>query len=497
MTITCPADAGIKSHIVLLFSSHYYRSPRRLQNMILAVGLETPASIVKGISMNHSLESSSSDDDDDDGDSLSSNEGEHSTARVRVAASASDHKFSVKGNKIEESGLDSKTKGGDRYSKRAGWVIHDKDHSMREAECENENRAEKDKLMTSGRKRSSSSSSSQVSDGYIDSISSRNSNQQNSRSGEIIEQNHTGSLSDDSSVAHRPPNYQLDTSYCASISHSGCINTAAWLNCPWRLSLAQTGDNSDIDNFVISSSQSSNAATSSYKHNSGKYARAIPSEEFPTQLLTSSDDRLVKFWDVRNSIGSVSPIECSATVCPFSADIQNTNPSDVMEWRRQWKRGRKLPGTVTHLATVNTGHSCNVFHVTPIPNRPGKIASCAADGCLHLSDIEMQSTSSPAVISPTIIISPEYDDTNPRFETWGSRKMCFSHHFMDSNTGLLCSQKGLQLFDLRLSPQSQSSRNLLNGVSEGCKSCAIFSKNETTLDDIGVDSAYVFGTYYL
>ena len=115
----------------------------------------------------------------------------------------------------------------------------------------------------------------------------------------------------------------------------------------------------NIDNFVISSSQSSNAAASSDTNNSGKRARAIPSDEFPTQLLTSSDDILVKFWDVRNSIGSVSPIECSATVCPFSADIQNVNPSDVTECRRQWKRGRKLPGTVTHLATLNTGHSCN------------------------------------------------------------------------------------------------------------------------------------------
>ena len=41
-------------------------NPRRLQNMILSVGLETPASIVKGITMSNSLDSLSLDGDEDD-----------------------------------------------------------------------------------------------------------------------------------------------------------------------------------------------------------------------------------------------------------------------------------------------------------------------------------------------------------------------------------------------------------------------------------------------
>jgi len=48
-----------------------------------------------------------------------------------------------------------------------------------------------------------------------------------------------------------------------------------------------------------------------------------------------------------------------------------------------------------------------------------------------------------------------------------------------------------------LPSQSQSSRNLLSSMPDGCKSCAVFSRSEAQLEDTSVESAYVFagGSY--
>ena len=64
-------------------------------------------------------------------------------------------------------------------------------------------------------------------------------------------------------------------------------------------------------------------------------------------------------------------------------------------------------------------------------------------------------------------------------------QMCFSHHMLDENTGLLCSESGLYRFDIRVPRSSQSSEPLLGH--DLCKSCAVYSATEAE------SSAYVFG----
>lgn len=239
-----------------------------------------------------------------------------------------------------------------------------------------------------------------------------------------------------------------------SIRHGGCINTAAWLDCGWKIS--SPGRN------------------------------AVVSEECPTQLVTSGDDLCVKFWDVSQAMGMNSPLAGgSDTLCPYSAPEPLL---DVNELRSKWQRyyegtNSKLPaGTVIPLATINTGHMNNVFHATPLRGQPGKVATCAADGFLRLADLHSDHS--------TVVISPEYDD---RSDLMFRPAMCFSHHFLSQNTGLLCSERGLRRFDLRVPPREQSTRSLLVGSLKGCKACAVWSasKSSTSLDE--GDSAYVFG----
>lgn len=326
-----------------------------------------------------------------------------------------------------------------------------------------------------------------------------------------------------------------------SMKHGGCINTACWLDVDWRISTVSHEDSGNDyflrdGGFITSSSFSSNSeyyfppSRSSRKSDYGKYVSPTSSTEFPTQICTSGDDHLVKFWDVAASMGSISPLpDGSATVTPFSSPWQPTKASSelVSRWKNHGDgyfsssdeeqstrhHQRHLPGIVHPLLTLTTGHRGNVFHVTPIPFSPGKIATCAADGFLRLTDVEVHSTPSSPLVnraransttstssntggdSSAVIISPEYSSENGESESafrfLQSEKMCFSHTFLNANEGLVCSERGLLHFDLRLPARSQKRGSLIEELRKTCKSCAPWRLGEDN-DEYQLESAYVF-----
>ncbi len=298
-----------------------------------------------------------------------------------------------------------------------------------------------------------------------------------------------------------------------SLRHGGCINTAAWLTsgCGWRLSTRNGDESSDIC--------------------------AVETEELPSQLVTSGDDRLLKVWDVSEAMGSVSPLAGgTATFTPFSSYRANDKIYHCREkWQSIYDSRRnssdnivneyRPPGTVRLLATVSTGHRGNVFHVTPLKGRRGTFATCGADGFLRLVDVERASSGERGARnrdnggnSSTAVIHPMYDqntESNPHlfdpenplaYFLRNSSGMCFSHTMLDdSNVGLLCSEKGLIRFDFRLSPREQCTRSLLPQtiMSFGsrvrsllaCKACAVLRTDSGVVTDNITDggSTYVFG----
>jgi len=296
-----------------------------------------------------------------------------------------------------------------------------------------------------------------------------------------------------------------------SMRHGGCVNTAAWLTCPWRLSFANHDNNTLHGGLIVSSSHSANSAGAfSFEQEEGNgddnedplpasRSTVIPlnTRECTTQLITSGDDRVVKFWDVSNAMGGISPYPGGpSTACPFvhSSRIYTT-PSDIVKkWKKRNKRGDPIPGTCTPLATLETGHRGNVFHATPLFYQPGKVATCAADGYMRLCDVESGSNAS----SSTVVVSPDLDEDGldmPLGYLRARGGMCFSHHFLDANNGLLCTEHGLKRFDLRLSPREQPSGSVLDGQYSSCKSCAIWSAGGAAgVSNEGdcFDSAYVF-----
>jgi hypothetical protein len=162
------------------------------------------------------------------------------------------------------------------------------------------------------------------------------------------------------------------------------------------------------------------------------------------------------------------------TVCPFSSGVPLEPPIDA--WKDfHSKSAVALSGSVVPLAAVYTRHRGNVFHVTPLDHEPGKVVTCGADGFLRCSDVTSQTS--------TIIISPEYGDAADSSSLRPG--MCFSHHFVDAHTGLLCSERGLRRFDIRVNPREQQVRSVLS--SDSCKACAVWSKGSE-------ESAYVFST---
>ena len=65
-----------------------------------------------------------------------------------------------------------------------------------------------------------------------------------------------------------------------------------------------------------------------------------------------------------------------------------------------------------------------------------------------------------------------------------SRTMCFSHCFFNNNVGLVCSERGLLHFDLRLPARSQRRASLVSELKRTCKACFPWQT--------GGESAYVF-----
>jgi hypothetical protein len=327
------------------------------------------------------------------------------------------------------------------------------------------------------------------------------------------------SSSEEESVAPGSSGRNSAKNYFPSMRHGGCINTAAWLtsDCGWRLSTS----NRDAHSVV----------------------RAVETEEVPTQVVTSGDDRLLKVWDVSEAMGSTSPLAGgSATLTPFSSSSMATE--NLYEYRERWQsfydsrrknsddivdeygNDYRPQGTVRLLATVATGHRGNVFHVTPLKERPGTFATCGADGFLRLVDVERscpsgggshnnESNSSSAVIHPMYDHNSDgnphlFDPENPlAYFLRNSSGMCFSHTMLDgANVGLLCSEKGLLRFDFRLSPREQCTKSLLprTVMSSGsavrsllaCKACAVLRTGSDvgTVNASSGGSTYVFGTCF-
>ncbi|KAL7536894.1 hypothetical protein ACHAXR_007459 [Thalassiosira sp. AJA248-18] len=323
-----------------------------------------------------------------------------------------------------------------------------------------------------------------------------------------------------------------------SMKHDGCINTVSWLDCGWRISTVSHEDAHPYshyynDGFISSSSsyssnnyspQSSNYSTPPrQKPRHGGLVAPLEPTEYPTQLLTSGDDHTVKLWDVGQSMGSTSPLPGgSATINPFSSPRMPMRAcSELVDtWKNHGggyssstvgSHRRYLPGIVHPLVTLTTGHSGNVFHASPVPHSLGKIATCAADGYLRLMDVEVHSawnhtnnrgrsnstasSSSHTGDSSAVIISPEYQSENGESEPvfrFHNSLMCFSHHFLSANVGLVCSERGLLHFDLRLPARSQKRGSLVPELSTTCKSCFPWRLGCSDGDENELESAYVF-----
>jgi hypothetical protein len=155
-----------------------------------------------------------------------------------------------------------------------------------------------------------------------------------------------------------------------------------------------------------------------------------------------------------------------------------------------------------------------------VPGGLGKVATCGADGFLRLHDVAVQATSPNAASagrpsssssssndnnagmgeSSAIVVSPQSvegggSSSAPFFR---SASMCFSFHFLSSNVGLLCSERGLLHFDIRLPPRSQRNRSIVPELGGTCKACHPWRVGGGPLDDCDGDgdgeleSAYVF-----
>jgi hypothetical protein len=392
-------------------------NPNRMQNMILSVGPKTPASLCMSnhhlssniSSENHSDEERGSEVDDEEGD-VDTDQGEERAVTENQETRA----MNSQDIHIQEEIFDREDDEEDHENES------DKDHSQ------------------------NSMDGNSVED-------SSGENQHNFDDWEWRDSDYGSSDGEDDDIVMQ----RKIGHYVASMRHGGCINTAAWLTCPWRLSLC--GTNRD-----------------------GENASPIISDECSTQIITSGDDRLIKFWDVSYAMGSSSPLPGGIdTLCPFSSDLPLGQP--VETWKSiQKTKVTPISGSVLPLATLRTGHFGNIFHVTPLDHEPGTIVTCGADGLLQCSNL-VSGTSS-------IIMHSEHraEDEGAVDFLFRRPKMCFSHHFIDAHYGLLCSQRGLLRFDIRIRSRDQPARPIL--TDETCKACALWSKNSDT-------SAYVFGTY--
>lgn len=291
-----------------------------------------------------------------------------------------------------------------------------------------------------------------------------------------------------------------------SLQHGGCINTATWLTGGWKLSLQCASTNSNQIDF-------------------GRVG-SCSTEECPSQLATAGDDRVVKFWDVSGAMGSTSLVPAGLLTHPAYEEPYPTEPHSsamIKNWKEQYhKYNRDLSGSVIPLGTLKTGHRGNIFHVTPVPGQPGKVATCAADGYLLVSDVEHaigppsrslipsstgeheprhRSRSNNGMESSSIVVSPEF--AHDYAEIAGltgliRTGMCFSHMFISPNIGMLCSERGLHQFDLRLPPREQPRQSVLqeysgNGLESVCKACSLWDSNGVAKDwDASSGETYIF-----
>ena len=502
---------GYKSNPNHVASTSYlsYRgawNPTRMQNTILVVGPGTPASAVrttqeeKAKSRRGDNNSNSNSDEEDNEESNSSSSSSSASASSASSASAN---YDESNDEEEEEKEEGEGMNGDE---------HDEEHSRMEEDDDDND--DDDEARESDDDDSGSA-------GFYEFM--RN-NYGDSEEGD--------SSSGEESIVQRRSKTTSTYNYRPSMRHGGCINTAAWLSsdCGWRLSTASI-ENGDISNIGV---------------------RAIETEEIPTQLVTSGDDRLLKVWDVSEAMGNTSPFAGgTATSTPFSSSSSSSSSAEnnYYGYKERWQsiydsRRRnddefidgcgndyRPPGTVRLLATVSTGHKGNVFHVTPLKGRPGMFATCGADGFLRLVDVERCSSNGEAANgsgsnsssnSSTVVVHPMYDHNNdesgnPRlfdpenplsYFLHRNSGMCFSHTMLDdSNVGLLCSEKGLLRFDLRLSPREQSTKSLLPKTAlssagsvfrsmRACKACTVLPNNcggGKENNNIG-GSTYVFGT---
>ena len=271
---------------------------------------------------------------------------------------------------------------------------------------------------------------------------------------------------------------QSHQSWKPDLRHRGCINTACWLDVPWRISSSAGSSNSNDQVPMVIDERNEDDPFHSEKWD----ARA----SCPTQLATSGDDRVVKLWDARYAMGSANPRHDGWDT--FSPICSTQKP---IAYNAGWKQfydeheSLSVAGAVLPLATISTGHSRNVFHVCPIAQSPGKLLTCAADGYLRLIDIAKDSSS--------IVVNP-FSRNEGLAEAFSlSGGLAFSHVMLGAQTGLLCSERGLHLFDLRLPSSEQARQSLLAtsvsdtgdsdsgsvssesySASDGCKACAVW-----------------------
>jgi hypothetical protein len=456
------------------FSLSQTRNASRLQNMILAVGPGTPAAVlmkaeslgsartsssVESSSSSSSASSAHADENDDDDDAAAEESGRSNIA----AASAASSGDTPRSNRRLVDSDDEEQGNSEGHTTRRG------------------------RFEVGGRRRPTGLSESEQED---DNDSNRDDTEMSQRMVESAlmgwySANEDDDDEEDDDERHSPQNYEQHTPV-SSMRHGGCINTAAWLDCGWRLSSPEPSS--------ISSS-----------------CESVISQEDPTQLITSGDDYVVKFWDVRNAMGMTSPLLGGyCTLVPFSSS-SFSDDSSLEQTRIKWERhystfvssstrsnDLRYSGSIIPLATLQTGHRGNVFHLTPLRGRPGKVLTCGADGFLRMSDLEASAGVRDGC-SSRVIVSPEYDDDVGGLLPAGLFSMrpgmCFSHHFLNEQNGLLCSERGLKRFDLRLPPQEQPKQSIMGGPFRACKACAVWSTaSESSLEE--GDSAYVFGKSY-
>lgn len=256
-----------------------------------------------------------------------------------------------------------------------------------------------------------------------------------------------------------PIHRQHDTnprSWLPSLRHGGCINTACWLDTDWR---------------VVSNT------------NNNTFATAVPliDNKTPTQILTSGDDRLIKIWDVRTSMDTTAEVVGGGgawdTLVPLCwRDDSKTTTKTHQAWKHVYNNNnssnnRRVPGSVQLLATLVSGHSGNVFHICP--GEAGKILTSGMDGYLRLSDLERETSS--------VVVDPLVHEEDDGYGLYA--RMAFSHQMFTPHTGLLCSERGLHRFDIRIPPREQSRTSLLQspedegsdqGGATSCKICALW-----------------------